>query len=208
METTTEDNASLPYRITPDDFSETEYPLRVSLDLTYRIDMGKITATFEFRSDEPKLTAHVGFGLHPGFAATSFDSFHLQMPRGLYRRHFSPGNYLSGETRDIEFAGGEMPFPKRELPGSFILQLVDVPRPQFSFVDPPSGRWVIVDLTGVPYLTLWSDGGPFLCLEPCWGLTDHRQQRAFENKEGIQTIPPRGELRASFSMVPQFASSD
>ena len=130
------------------------------------------------------------------------------MPRGLYRRYFSPGNYLSGETRDIEFAGGEMPFPKQELPGSFILQLVDVPRPQFSFVDPPGGRWVIVDLAGVPYMTLWSDGGPFLCIEPCWGLTDHHQQRAFENKEGIQTIPPRGELRASFSMTPQLATSD
>ena len=39
-------------------------------------------------------------------------AFHLQMPRGLYRRYFSPGNYLSGETRDIEFAGGEMPFSK------------------------------------------------------------------------------------------------
>ena len=98
------------------------------------------------------------------------------------------------ETREIEFAGGEMPFSKTELPGSIILELLDVPKRQLSYVDPPSGRWVIVDLTGVPYLTLWSDGGPFLCIEPCWGLTDHHQQRAFENKEGIQTIAPGGVL--------------
>ncbi|HEY4257315.1 MAG TPA: hypothetical protein VGM66_08890, partial [Candidatus Udaeobacter sp.] len=65
-----------------------------------------------------------------------------------------------------------------------------------------------LDLTAVPYLTLWSDGGPFLCVEPCWGLTDHHEQRAFEDKKGIQTIPPRGELRASFSMTPQLASCD
>jgi galactose mutarotase-like enzyme len=208
VEAKTDDNASLTYRITPQDFSETEYPLKVSLDLTYKIDMNKVRMMFEFRNDEPELTAHVGFGLHPGFAATSFDSFHLQMPRGLYRRHFSPDNYLSGETRDIEFAGGEMPFPRDELPGSFILELVDVPRREFSYVDPPSGRWVIVDLTGVPYLTLWSGGGPFLCIEPCWGLTDHHKQRTFEDKEGIQTIPPRGELRASFSMTPQLATCD
>src|SRR5207247_3533879 len=68
------------------------------------------------------------FGLHPGFAATSFGSFRLQMPRGCYRRYFSPGNFLSGETRDIEFPGGEMPFSKNELPGSVILELVDVAR--------------------------------------------------------------------------------
>jgi galactose mutarotase-like enzyme len=200
--------ASLEYRITPNDFSADEYPLKVSVNLTYSIDANKVAVLFEFRNDEPELDAHVSFGLHPGFGARSFESFRLQMPRGLYRRHFSPGNYLSGQTRDIEFAGGEMPFSKTELPGSIILELLDVPKRRFSYVDPPSGRWVIVDLTGVPYLTLWSDGGPFLCIEPCWGLTDHHQQRAFENKEGIQTIPAGGVLRASFSMAPELASCD
>jgi galactose mutarotase-like enzyme len=200
--------ASLEYHITPDDFSAEEYPLKVGVILTYTIDANRVGVVFEFRNEEPDLTAHVSFGLHPGFAATAFESFHLQMPRGLYRRHFSPGNFLSGQTRDIEFAGGEMPFPKTDLPGSIILELIDVPKRQFSYVDPPSGRWVILDLTSVPYLTLWSDGGPFLCIEPCWGLTDHERQRAFEDKEGIQKIAPGGVLQASFSMTPEFTSVD
>jgi galactose mutarotase-like enzyme len=208
IEVKTDEPASLTYRITPDDFSKIEYPLQVSLDLTYQIDHAKVTVLFAFQNREPELTAHLEFGLHPGFAATAFDTFHLQMPGGLYRRHFSPDNYLSGETRDIEFRGGEMPFSTAELPGSVILELVDVPRRQFSYVDPPSGRWVVMDLTGVPYLTLWSDGGPFLCIEPCWGLTDHHDQRPFEKKEGIQTIPPGGALRASFTVTPQLASCD
>jgi len=200
--------ASLKYQITPDDFSPTEYPLKVSVDLTYQVDINGVDVIFEFRNHEPELTAHVSFGLHPGFGATSFESFHLQMPRGLYRRYFSPGNFLSGETRELEFRGGEMPFSKDELPGSIILELVNVPRRQFSFVDPESGRWVIMNLAGVPYITLWSDRAPFLCIEPCWGLTDDQDQRPFEKKRGIQIIPPGGELRASFSMMPQFASSD
>ncbi len=200
--------ASLRYRITPEDFSPVEYPLKVGVDLTYEIELNTVHVLFEFQNHEPELTAHVSFGLHPGFAATSFESFHLQMPKGLYRRYFSPGNYLSGETREIEFPGGEMPFSKNELPGSVILELLDVRRRNFSYVDPPGGRWVTLDLTGVPYLTLWSDGGPFLCVEPCWGLTDRHEQRAFEDKQGIQTIPARGELRASFSMAPQLASCD
>ena len=200
--------ASLRYRITPEDFSPVEYPLKVGVDLTYKIELNTVSVLFQFQNHEPELTAHVAFGLHPGFAATSFESFHLQMPRGCYRRYFSPVNFLSGQTRDIEFAGGEMPFPKTELPGSIILELVDVPRRLFSYVDPPSGRWMTLNLTGVPYLTLWSDGGPFLCIEPCWGLTDHHEQRAFEHKQGIQTISPGGALRASFSMIPDLASCD
>jgi galactose mutarotase-like enzyme len=198
--------ASLKYEITPEDFSPSDYPLKVSVDLTYAIEDDKLNVVFDFRNHEPELTAHVSFGLHPGFGATSFESFHLQMPRGLYRRYFSPNNFLSGETRDIDFRGGEMPFSKKELPGSIILELMNVPRRQFSFVDPESGRWVIMNLAGVPYLTLWSDGGAFLCIEPCWGLTDAHEQRAFEKKQGIQTIPAGGELRASFSMTPQLAS--
>jgi galactose mutarotase-like enzyme len=203
-----EEGASLTYQITPADFCPSEYPLKVSAELTYAIDANKVSVFFEFRNHEPELAAHLSFGLHPGFGATSFESFHLQMPRGFYRRHYAPGNFLSGQTRDIDFPGGEMPFSKAELPGAILLELVEVQRPQFSYVDPPSGRWVMLDLTGVPYMTLWSDGGPFLCVEPCWGLPDHHDQRAFEHKEGIQIIPPGGELRASFSVTPQFASCD
>jgi len=198
------DIGTLTCRITPADFSKSEYPLNVSLDLTYKIEMGAVKVSFHFRNDEPELIAHVGFGLHPGFAATSSESFCLEMPRGKYRRHFSPDNYLSGETEEIDFAGGEMPFRKDKLPGSYILELVDVPARKFCYSDRPSGRKVIVDLSGVPYLTIWSDGGPFVCVEPCWGLTDHHEQRAFEDKEGIQKIPARGELRASFTMAAQF----
>jgi galactose mutarotase-like enzyme len=193
----------LIYRITPDDFTTTEYPLRVSLDLAYRIEDGGVSVSFQFKNDEPQLTAHVEFGLHPGFAATSFDSFRFEMPEGLYRRHFSPNNYLSGETQDIQFAGGEMPFERAKLSGSYILEFVDVPDRTFTFSDQTSGRTVSLDLTGVPYLTLWSDGGPFLCVEPCWGLTDHHEQRAFEDKEGIQKIPAGGQLNASFSFAPR-----
>jgi len=206
--TTEGSGASLIYQITPEDFSPSEYPLKVSVDLTYNIDNNTVAVVFEFRNHEPGLKAHVSFGLHPGFGATSFEGFRLQMPRGYYRRYFAPGNFLSGQTRDIEFPGGEMPFSKTELPGAVLVELVDVQRPQFSYVDPPSGRWVMLDLTGVPYMTLWSDGGPFLCVEPCWGLPDHHDQRPFERKEGIQIIPPGGELRASFSMTPQLASCD
>ena len=195
----------LTYRITPEDFSPAEYPLRVSLDLTYRIDGTRISVIFTFKNNEPELTAHVGFGLHPGFAATSFDSFSFEMPAGLYRRHFSPENYLSGETEDIQFAGGEMPFAKEKLQGSYILELVDVPDRTFTYTDSPSGRTIVSELTGVPYLTLWSDGGPFLCVEPCWGLTDHHEQRVFEKKEGIQQIAPGQDLVAGFTLEPQLS---
>src|SRR5207237_9259561 len=108
-----------------------------------------------------------------------------------------------GETEDIEFAGGEMPFERAKVVGSYILELVHVPDRTFTFSDAPSGRIVTLNLTNVPYLTLWSDRGPFLCVEPCWGLTDHHEQRPFEDKEGIQKIPAGQERVAGFTFEPR-----
>ncbi len=195
--------ASLTCRISPNEIEPKEYPLKVSLALTYTLQGDALQVGFHFRNQEPELTAHLEFGLHPGFVATSFDAFQLEMPRGRYRRWFSPGNYLTGETENIIHAGGEMPFDRTQLPGSFILEFVEVPNRTFVYRDPPSGRRVILDFAEVPYFTLWSDGGPFLCVEPCWGLTDRHEQRAFEEKDGIQQIGPGGELCAAFAITPQ-----
>lgn len=198
-------DGKLTYSIGRADYTATEYPLNVSLELTYELARGEVLVRFHFRNHEP-ITAHLEFGLHPGFSASSFESFQLLMPAGVYRRHFSPDNYLSGETEEIRFAGGEMPFQRAKLPGSYILEFVDVPDRTFVYEDRQSGRAVSLDFAHVPYVTLWSDGGPFLCVEPCWGLTDHHEQRAFEDKEGIQTIAPNGELDASFTMSPRLAT--
>ena len=192
---------SLTYRVTPDDYERIEYPYRVSLDLTYTVERDTIRVQFAFTNHED-VTTHVEFGLHPGFGATAFDSFHLEMPAGVYRRWFSPDNFLSGETEEIHFSGGEMPFDRAKLPGSYILEFLDVTDRRFTFSDPPSNRRVTIDMAEAPYVTLWSDGNPFLCVEPCWGLTDSHAQRAFENKLGIQQIPARGQLVRSFAISP------
>ncbi len=197
------EGASLTYRISPNEIAPEEYPLKVSLALTYTLRGEELEVRFHFQNHEPELAAHLEFGLHPGFAATSFDTFQFEMPAGRYRRWFSPGNYLTGETATIDHAGGEMPFDRAALPGSYILEFVDVPDRTFVYRDPPSGRRVTLDCAEVPYLTLWSDGGPFLCIEPCWGLTDRHEQRAFEDKDGIQQIAPGGELIAGFTIRAQ-----
>src|ERR1043166_695500 len=127
------ETASLTYRILPNEIKTQEYPLQVSLALTYTLRGDDLEVGFHFQNHEPELTAHLEFGLHPGFAATSFETFQLDMPPGRYRRWFSPENYLSGETEGISFAGGEMPFDRARLPGSYILEFIFIPEPVFVF---------------------------------------------------------------------------
>jgi galactose mutarotase-like enzyme len=201
------DTSSLTYSIGPGQIQPEEYPLKVELNLTYSLfvagDHPELWVTFEFHNLEPELSAHVSFGLHPGFAVASLSEARVILPKGTYIRHMAPGNFLSGETVRIEHPGGPMPFDKADLPGSFILGLAEVPEPVFAVEDPAGRRRTLLDYREAPYVTLWSDGHDFVCVEPCWGLPDHQQQRPFEQKEGIQEIGPGAKLKRSFSIRPE-----
>ncbi|MDP9292664.1 MAG: hypothetical protein M3O82_09920 [Verrucomicrobiota bacterium] len=197
------DRNSLTYHLAPESIEPHEYPLRVAFALEYALREDTLRVTFRFHNEEPGLVAHVSFGLHPGFAATSLDSFEVLMPPGRYIQHFAPGNFLSGETAEIDFEGGPMPFRKDELLKSFLLEMKDVPVPIFVLSDRESRRTVDLNFTGAPFVTLWSDGHPFVCVEPCWGLPDHHEQRPFEKKAGIEEIAPGATLERSITMAPR-----
>jgi len=198
---------SLTYSIGPAQIAPDEYPFKVRLNLTYALAMvaekPELIVAFEFKNLEPDLSAHVSFGLHPGFAVQSLASARVLLPAGTYLRHLAPDNFLSGETVRIEHPGGPMPFDKADLPGSFLLELSGVPEPIFVVEDPLGRRRVELDYREASYLTLWSDGHDFICVEPCWGLPDHHDQRPFEQKEGIQEIPPGETLVRSFAIRPE-----
>jgi len=201
----TGETASLTYRITPDQIDPEEYPFKVALNLVYTLSSTGVRVTFRFQNLEPELAAHVSFGLHPGFACTSLEEARVMMPAGSYVRHFAPGNFLSGEQEQFDFSAGPMPFNKADLPGSFLLELKNVPLPIFLLEDHGSKRHIYLNFSGAPYVTIWSDGNPFICVEPCWGLPDHQEQKPFEQKLGIQEIPAGETLERSFTMSPHLA---
>lgn len=202
------DHGILTYHLPYTQIMAHEYPFRVSLDLTYRLHAGKLYVQFYFTNGEVQRAAKVSFGLHPGFGITTMEQARILFPGGSYIRHASPGNFLSGEKQHLEFPAGDMPFPKKDLIASILLELKQVLHPLFVLEDPPTRRRIEIDMTGVPYLTVWSDGHPFVCLEPCWGLPDHHNQKHFESKEGIQTVAPRGTLTKIFSITPKFLENE
>ncbi len=193
----------LAYHVPPDQIPPAAYPLRVPLTLRFRISGGTVRVEFEFRNLED-VPAHVSFGLHPGFAIGSLAEARVLLPPGEYVRHFAPGNFLDGRTETLPFSGGEMPFAKSALPDSYLIALGRVPQRDIVLESPARGTRVRFDFSEVPYLTLWSDAKDFICIEPCWGLPDSNPPVPFEEKIGIQVIPPRGTLLRGFSIQPEF----
>lgn len=198
--------SSLTYHVPVDRIPPEAYPLRVSLNLSYRLLDDGVRVEFAFSNLEPELEAHVSFGLHPGFGVSSVESAQVLMPAGTYLRHWAPGNFLDGRVEAVEHAGGEMPFDKAKLPDSYLVELSKISGRVFWVADPESGRTTRLDFSEVPYLTLWSGGEGFLCVEPCWGLPDSDPQKPFEKKDGIQVIAPNGSFVAGFSIHPSLTS--
>jgi galactose mutarotase-like enzyme len=194
---------TITYSVVPGRIPADAYPYKLALRLSYSVAGDALRMTFDFRNNEEH-EVFLGFGWHPGFAVSSLENARLFLPPGTYARQMAPGDFLDGTVQEIPFAGGEMPFAKNDLPGSYLLDLARVPGRRFVLEDPALGHRVECDYAEAPYLTLWSNGAPFLCVEPCWGLPDANPPVPFEQKKGIQRIAAGGVLRASLGVRPSF----
>ena len=194
------DKAVLTYSLSANLIKPREYPRKVSFQITYSLSGSTVDVSFAFDNEEAKRQAHLSFGLHPGFVVSSIENSRIILPRGRYRRYLAPGNFLSGETLEFESDGGTWPVKPFELPGTFILEAIDVDQSVVILRDFGAAKQVEIDLSEAPYFAIWSDLNPFVCIEPCWGLPDHQEQRPFEKKLGIQVIEPGATFKHRFSM--------
>ncbi|MCK9589781.1 MAG: hypothetical protein WC003_17235 [Terrimicrobiaceae bacterium] len=194
----------LAYQVNAGQIPPAAYPLKVSLTLSYRLTGSGVQVGFEFTNEEPDRDAHVSFGLHPGFAVGSVEEARVILPPGRYVRHMASGNFLDGVTEVLDFPGGEFPYPKPGLPGSFILGIEGLENRTFRIEDPQRGTALGLDFSEVPYVTFWSDSDDFLCIEPCWGFPDSNPPVAFEKKPASKSFRPAASCVAASPSNPPF----
>ncbi|MEO6847099.1 MAG: hypothetical protein ABI443_06430 [Chthoniobacterales bacterium] len=198
------EEGKLTYLVPADHIPKEAYPYKVSLRLTYSLSQEAVDVEFLFENEESDIETHLSFGLHPGFAVSSLKNFQLLMPKGDYLVLEAPGNFLNGKAVPLAHQGGDMPFPRKDLEGSFLVDIQKIKSRTFVLTDPVLGHQIELDYEEVPYITIWSERDDFLCVEPCWGLPDSNPQRSFDQKEGIQKIPPKGILKKNFRIKPTF----
>jgi len=196
---------SLSYHLPAERVPAASYPYKVATTLTYTLTEGGVRMTFSFENTE-RHPVCLSFGWHPGFAVSSVEHARLLLPAGIYRQQAAVENFLTGEVLEIPFPGGEMPFPKKTLVDSYLIDLSGVSDQCFVLEDSVLGHRVECRYGEAPYMTIWSNGDPFLCVEPCWGLPDSCPPVPFEKKRGIQTIAPGATLTASASVHAAFLS--
>ncbi len=200
------DKGSLSYRLEAQQIPPGAYPYKVVTVITYTLVKEALRMTFSFENKETHPVA-LSFGWHPGFAVGSIESARLLLPPGTYRQQIADNNFLTGGVDEVVFAGGEMPYLKKTLVDSYLIDLSGVQNRRFTLEDRTIGHRIECDYSEAPYMTIWSNGDPFLCVEPCWGLPDSIPQLPFEQKKGIQWIGAGETLTASATLHPSFLNS-
>ena len=95
------ERATLSYSLPADEILAVEYPRKVSFRITYTLERDTLEVTFSFHNEELERPSHVSFGLHPGFAISSFEKARVVLPRGTYRRYLAPNNLLERRNRRV-----------------------------------------------------------------------------------------------------------
>ncbi len=193
----------LEYSIQPDEIPSYSYPRKVSARIRYLLLEESFRFEIELQNEEKDRPAHVSFGWHPGFHVGSLTECGVLLPECMLTRILAPNNFLSGETATLDHPGGLLRFPPKELPNSYIFDLRDSELETITICDIAGSRRITMSLEEVPFLTIWSDGGKFLCVEPCWGIADHHKQRPFQDKLGMETIAPGESLIRGITLTPE-----
>jgi galactose mutarotase-like enzyme len=191
---------ALEYTIGPGEYGPDDYPRHMRFTVRYTVVDAGVHVRLAVRNLEDARAVHASFGLHPGFSVGTLENACLELPVGDYVEHDIPGSLLSGETRRFRHEGGCLDLGRIRSGGSIILGPAGAWHGPVVLTSPETGHRVRLDVEHVPHLTVWTDGNPYLCVEPVWGLPDHHDQRPFEEKQAIRTIAAGRELARSFAM--------
>lgn len=192
------------YRIEPEDYSRDLYPRALVFTIEQALRDGWLEVTYRAENREGARPVHLSFGAHPAFPIAEPESFEIRLAPGTYRHWLIDEQvHLTGETWEIVVDGGfRFPWTIASLASPVMLEMVDVDRPWCVGYDPVAGLGVELDLADRPYLTFWSNAPSFVCIEPIWGLPDAAEQKPFDQKDGILTIPAGGTLARRFRLRP------
>ncbi len=183
----------LRYRLAYTPETLANYPFKFELAIEYLIQGQTLTHRFLVKNvDQRDLFFSVG--AHPGFrcpleAGERQEDYSLEFETDeLAERRFIEQNLLTGKRE--RFLDHEKTVPlSAALFSRQAIILQDLKSRSVTLRSNRSGRKVTVAFAGFPYLGIWSAPGPFVCIEPWYGITSPQGAEVeLERKEGILAL--------------------
>lgn len=170
------------------------YPFEFILKVIYTLQDDQVITTFRVENPAEEVM-YFSIGGHPGFLydgsikeqVVSFD-----VKETLDRVLLSQSGQFSREVEKAYIKAGEDLHLHEGIFKDDALVFHDFAFHKMTLKNQQTGRGVEMDLTGFPYVGIWSankPGSPYACIEPWYGLADYEDfEGELPEKDGIQTL--------------------
>ncbi len=190
------DETAVKMRLTSNEATKKNYPFDFSLEVCYRLEGRTLTVSHDVQNIGA-LDMYYGLGGHPGFNVTyPCDVVFEEMERlTTYKVNLENGLIATQRRRINEHritSDGHLHFTLTpEVFEQDAIILDDIHSKTVTLNSGNAGHGVALTMEAAPYLGIWSDKGPFVCLEPWWGIADFEDtDQNIEHKKGMQCLEP------------------
>jgi galactose mutarotase-like enzyme len=170
-----------------------KYPYHFRLQVSYRLDGRELEVGYTVKNLDQR-EMFFSIGAHTGFRCPLTTSDTMNDYRLEFEKAEQVERYL---LKDNLFTGGKELFLNKEkvLPlsyelfkkGAFVMK--GLKSNQIVLKSDKTSRSAKVSFKGFPYLVIWSQPGPFVCIEPWYGVHGAANfEGDISEKEGIQAL--------------------
>jgi galactose mutarotase-like enzyme len=182
-----------------------KYPYKFELQVSYSLKGRKLTVGYKVINLQ-ETTLFFSIGAHPGFTCPVFENekyedYYLEFnkPETL-SLHILQEGLISNKT--VPFLKEEKKIPlSYELFKNDALVFKNYKSDFISLKHKDKGEIFKFHFAGYPFLGIWSKPGPFVCIEPWYGIADFVDHKGIlEEKTGIQSIPKGGMFECEWAV--------
>jgi len=187
--------------------TQTVYPFPFRLYIIYTLSKATLNVAYEVMNDGTK-DMLFSIGAHPGFncpleSGLAFEDYQLVFERKEQAPRLLVGsNGISRRTEKV-FAQDSQVIPLTyDLFGAKdAIIFKDLHSSYMTLMSEKSVHGLRFSFEGFPYMGIWTKPGPFLCIEPWYGIADFEDADGkLENKEGIVRLGAAKTFKAQYTM--------
>lgn len=197
---------SISFRLQSTEETLKHYPFRFELFIDYELVDNKVCVRYRVNNLDSALMLF-SIGAHPGFRCPlekgeSYEDYSIvfDKPQTL-KRYLLDEGLIAPHSEPLLKAEKELRITRDMFDkGALVFKKVNFQRVQL--LNKATGHGVAMEASGFPYFGIWAmPGANFVCLEPWHGIADNAiTNQRFEDKDGIRTIPGKGEFVTQYSI--------
>ncbi|MFN3404594.1 MAG: aldose 1-epimerase family protein [Cytophagaceae bacterium] len=199
-------DSNLTYCLKSSEQTKKLYPYDFELYISYSLNGNKLIVSYEVKNTDDK-AIYFSIGAHPGFRCPleekeSFNDYYLEFEKKENAvRHLITEGLANGKTEEVLKDENILNLSYDLFNTKDAVIFKNLKSSQVTLKSRKSKHQIKMDFAGFPYLGIWTKPGPFVCLEPWFGIADqYGYEGEFKDKEAIRSLMKGKTFKAEYSI--------